>query len=169
MVPLDLRARSTPQPKGTDSCSNMCGRPPTVTWRTLCFVFCCTFLARFVWLVSTATGHHADSHGSGTMLKLASLWSPSSHSTHELVDELLQHLQRELKPVDEGVLECLQRSEQKVVAVGSVHSMFNQQRILGNGKSTFTQVRCAFVVLACPLNDHQTVSRSILNPTSCVW
>ena len=81
-------------------------------------------------------GSHVDSHGSGTVAALAQPLRDSGMSPQSVAQELMSSLTESLTPVPPTVAEAIEMHT--VVAIGSQHSMFNQQRIL-SGKSEFSQ------------------------------
>jgi exopolyphosphatase/pppGpp-phosphohydrolase len=85
--------------------------------------------------LSSHTQSHFDAHGSGTVLRAAlheeaSAVSPNPVSSTQLA-KLLNTLHAELKQMPAWAL-----GASNVLAIGSAHSIFNQQRVLG-GKSLF--------------------------------
>eukprot|EP00750_Incisomonas_marina_P031459 INCI817.1.p1 GENE.INCI817.1~~INCI817.1.p1 ORF type:complete len:406 (+),score=74.24 INCI817.1:408-1625(+) len=94
-------------------------------------------------------GYHVDSHGSGTAAAQAALVAAKmladgdidiadcfETTRHRLFAEhLLRRIAGDLEPAPESFLKFV--SSHPVIAIGSQHSLFNQQKMLC-GKSTFT-------------------------------
>ena len=90
-------------------------------------------------LSTLSHGSHMDSHGSGTVEGLARPLRARGFPPVQVVDELLRTLRNELlKPIPTSLQEAIHNPAYQVVAIGSQHSIFNQQRVI-SGKNTFCQ------------------------------
>ena len=83
-------------------------------------------------------GSHTDSHGSGTVTALARHLQERGLSPKQVVHAMLETLRHELAPIPATLQEVIQSQKITTVAIGSQHSMFNQQRIL-SGFDIFSQ------------------------------
>ena len=82
-------------------------------------------------------GLHVDSHGSGTVTEMAEPLRDRGMSPRAVAECLLDILSHQLAPVPKSIKNAIQNNC-PVVAIGSQHSIFNQQRIL-SGNAFFTQ------------------------------
>ena len=93
----------------------------------------------------------SDKFGSGAVLKIAeNIKKGPGPMTKQDFNELLGYLMREMKPLPEWIYVPLNQW----IAIGSAHSIFNQQRIL-SGKDEFTTACVEATIEECISLDHK--------------
>ena len=90
-------------------------------------------------LATLSCGSHEDSHGSGTVELLARPLRERGMSSQHIVDTLLRTLRQELLvPIPDSLQTAINDPTYQIIAIGSQHSIFNQQRIV-SGNQSFSQ------------------------------